>query len=202
MLQWALENLKWDELLGAFLGIVYLYFSVRQKVWLWPIGILSSSFYIFVFFRSQLYADMSLNVYYLVVSIYGWYHWLTRKDNSTHESIKITLLSLKAWGISLVLLVFFTVLLALALIYIPQKIGLTPSAVPWWDAFITSGSIIATWMLARKILEQWLWWIVIDAIAVGVFFYKELYFTVILFVVNTSIAVVGYINWRKDYYKQ
>lgn len=200
MLSWISEN--YIEIIGAVTGLIYLYFSIRQKIWLWPVGIVTSAFYIVVFFNNQLYADMSLNVYYLIVSIYGWYHWLLRKDNTYHDSIKISQLSVKGWLWYITVAAFLTLVFASILINIPQKLGLKPSSVPWWDAFLTAGSVVATWMLARKILEQWLWWIIIDAISTGVFFYKELYFTVGLFVVNTGMAIIGYIRWKKDLQKQ
>lgn len=197
MLQFFIDH--YLEIIGAVSGLIYLYFSVNQKVWLWPVGIVSSAFFVFVFFSSQLYADMSLNIYYLVVSIYGWHHWLRRKDNTSHESIKIAVLSVKNWIEYLFISVVLTICFSWILIHIPGKIGWQPSSVPLWDAFLTAGSIVSTWMLARKVLEQWLWWIVIDSISVGVFIYKDLYFTAGLFVVNTIMAIVGYIKWRKDY---
>jgi nicotinamide mononucleotide transporter len=190
------------EIIGAISGLVYLYFSVNQKLWLWPVGIISSAFFVVVFFKSQLYADMSLNIYYLVVSIYGWYHWLRKRDNVSHESIKITTLSEKNWLEYFLITGLLTIGFSWILIHIPEKIGWEPSSVPVWDAFLTAGSIIATWMLARKVLEQWLWWVVIDSISVGIFIYKGLYFTAGLFVVNTIIAFVGYIKWKKDYKMQ
>jgi nicotinamide mononucleotide transporter len=196
MLQWLLKY--YLEIIGTVSGLLYLYFSVKQNIWLWPVGLITSAFYIVVFYYSQLYADMSLNVYYLIVSIYGWQHWLQGKENVNHSSIKISLLSLRGWTTYVMWAFILTIMLGLLLVNIPQKIGLKPSSVPWWDAFLASGSIIATWMLARKILEQWLWWIVIDAISVGVFYYKELYFTAFLFVVNTIVAVIGYIKWKQD----
>jgi len=125
-----------------------------------------------------------------------------RKDNVYHKSIKISSLDPKEWTIYLAAATFITIALGLILVNMPQKLGFKPSSVPWWDAFLTAGSIVATWMLARKIIEQWLWWILIDAISVGVFFYKGLYSTVILFVVNTLIAIIGYIKWKKDLQRQ
>jgi len=200
MLPWFFDN--YLEIIGAVTGLLYLYFSVKQNIWLWPVGLITSAFYIIVFYNSQLYADMSLNIYYLIISIYGWRHWLLRKDNVYHKSIKISSLDPKEWTIYLAAATFITIALGLILVNMPQKLGFKPSSVPWWDAFLTAGSIVATWMLARKIIEQWLWWILIDVISVGVFFYKGLYSTVILFVVNTLIAIIGYIKWKKDLQRQ
>jgi len=200
MLPWFFDN--YLEIIGAVTGLLYLYFSVKQNIWLWPVGLITSAFYIIVFYNSQLYADMSLNVYYLIISIYGWRHWLLRKDNVYNKSIKISSLDPKEWTIYLAAATFITIALGLILVNMPQKLGFKPSSVPWWDAFLTAGSIVATWMLARKIIEQWLWWILIDAISVGVFFYKGLYSTVILFVVNTLIAIIGYIKWKNDLQRQ
>ena len=145
---------------------------------------------------------MSLNVYYVLVSIYGWYHWLVRKDNAKHSSIKIITLKVRDWIVYLVIVGVLTIGFAELLIHVPQKIGIKPSSVPWWDAFLTASSIVATWMLARKILEQWLWWIVIDGISIWMLIYKELYFMAALFVVYTFMAVIGYIEWKKDYQQQ
>jgi nicotinamide mononucleotide transporter len=191
-----------DEIIGLVTGLVYLYFSIRQNIWLWPVGIVASGYAAFVFFETQLYADMSLNIYYILVSIYGWFHWLLRNDNVSHKSIKISVLQFRDWIVYLALVVILTVIIAELLIHVPGKIGLKPSSVPWWDAFLTAGSIVATWMLARKILEQWLWWIVIDALSVGVLLYKELYFFAILFGVYTVMSVYGYKEWKKDYQRQ
>jgi nicotinamide mononucleotide transporter len=196
VLKWLSEN--HFELICAITGIIYLYFSVKQNIWLWPLGIITSGYSVIVFFNSHLYADMSLNVYYVVVSIYGWYHWVTQKNNSNQSSLKITVLSLKGWGSYLLALIVLSLIFAWILINIPQKIGIPPSALPWLDAALTAGSIVATWMLARKVLDQWLWWIVIDFISVGMYIYKNLNYIAILFVVNTIMAVVGYLNWKKD----
>lgn len=186
------------EIISTLSGLIYLYFSVKQKIWLWPLGIITSVYSVLVFYQEQLYADMTLNIYYIVVSIYGWFHWLTRKENATHNSIKIIILSVKDWLLYLLLVLIFTLIFAKILIVLPQKIGLKPSSLPWWDAFLFSGSILATWMLARKILDQWLWWIVIDSISIGVFIYKELYFYSGLFLVYTFMAFVGYQMWKKE----
>jgi nicotinamide mononucleotide transporter len=196
MFQWVLKN--YLEIAGVVTGLLSLYYSVKEKIWLWPYGIISSAFYIIVYYRTQLYADMSLNAFYVVISIYGWRHWLVQKDNVYHESIKISVLLAKDWFRYLAITLLLTVLFAFILLTVPQELGFTPSSVPWWDAFLSAGSVVATWMLAKKIIEQWLWWIVIDGIYVGIYIYKGLYITVGLFLVYTIMAILGYLKWKKD----
>lgn len=196
MIQWVLEN--YLELIGVITGLLSLYFSVKEKILLWPFGIISSTCYVIIYYHTQLYADMCLSVYYVIISIYGWRHWLLRKDNYNHKSIKIITLLAKDWFIYISITFILSILFAAILINIPQRLGLKPSSVPWWDASLAAGSVVATWMLARKILEQWLWWVIIDAISIKMYFYKELNWTVILFAVYTIMACVGYIQWKKD----
>jgi nicotinamide mononucleotide transporter len=183
------------EILGAVTGLIYLYFSIKQNIWLWPWGIITSILYIYVFFRAKFYADMSLQFYYLGISAYGWYFWQKGGKKEKGSVLPIIRAKVKEWF----LFVLITILLTLISGY-----GLdhyTDSPLPYWDAFTTAGSIVATWMLARKYLEQWLFWIVIDAVSLGTYIYKGLYPTVILFSVYTGLAVVGYFQWRKEWRK-
>ena len=186
------------EILGVATALAYLYFSVRQKIWLWPLGILTSLFYIYVFFEGNLYADMGLQIYYLVISFYGWYFWLFGGKNNIRNSLKVTELGTKL-SLSLIgtgIIIYW--LLVFALKTIPPLLDIPASDLLYWDAFTTAASVIATWMLARKILEQWLVWIIIDTVSMGMYIYKGLYLTSGLFFVYTLIAVYGYFEWKKD----
>lgn len=181
------------EVLGVITSLVYLYFSVRQIIWLWPFGIISSALFILIFFNSKFYADMGLQVYYLGVSIYGWIYWsrgvVDRSEKSTLPVIRIS--RQLAW----VLLVTGIVIM-LGIVYVLKNF--TDSDVPWGDGFTTAGSIVATWMLARKILEHWLVWVVVDSVAAGLYFYKGLYPSFLLYLIFTIIAVVGYFHWKRS----
>lgn len=183
---------NWIEITGAIISFIYLYFSIREKSALWIFGFLSSLLYIWVFFHSKLYAEISLQLYYLVISVYGWITW-RRKSVITHETVlhitcitsvrQVVLYLLSAVG------VYF--------VYCFVLVYLTDSPVPLADSFVGSLSVIATYMLAKKKIENWLVWIVVDAFAAGLYFYKELYPTTVLFVVYTVMAVVGYFQWKK-----
>lgn len=191
IIKWLSGN--YIEFLGAILGIAYIFFSIRQNILTWPVGLLTSALYVWVFFVSKLYADMGLQMYYVAISIYGWYEW-KKGDPKTHsESIKVSRIN---WKLAVILIIVS--LLLFVLIWFILK-NYTDSNVPVADSLATSLSIVATWMLARKILEHWLVWIFVDLFSIGLFWYKELYPTVVLFSVYTIMAIVGYFEWKKDF---
>ena len=191
IIKWLSGN--YIELLGAILGIAYIFFSIRQSILTWPVGLLTSILYVWVFFVSKLYADMGLQVYYVVISIYGWYEWLRGNQSNHAEPIQVSRLSMKLGFILSIVSLFLFIL-----IWFILK-NYTDSPVPMADAFATALSIVATWMLARKILEHWLVWIFVDAFSIGLFWYKDLLPTVILFVVYTVMAYVGYREWKREF---
>jgi len=199
LLHWfTLHSSLLIEILGVLFALIYLYFSIRQNIWLWPFGILTSAFYIYVFYHSRLYADMGLQIYYLVVSIYGWYYWLYGGKSGKKDSLGISFVTLKS-GLFLLLLTFVVYWLLLATLKnVPRWLDIPASQLIYWDAFTTAVSIVATWMLARKIIEQWWVWVVVDAVSMGLYIYKGLYPTAGLFLVYTGLAVVGYFQWKKD----
>jgi nicotinamide mononucleotide transporter len=184
------------EGLGVITALIYLFFSIRQKIWLWPFGILTSSFYIYVFFKGRLYADMGLQVYYLIISFYGWYFWIFGAKGQ--DKLKLTVLNRRLTIILLILTFVIYWILVLALKILPSLLEILPSDLLYWDAFTTAASIIATWMLARKIIEQWLVWILVDMVSMGLYLYKGLYLTAGLFLIYTVLAFVGYWQWKKE----
>ena len=183
---------NWVEVAGAVLSLIYLYLSIREKSALWIFGFISSVLYIFVFYESKLYADMSLSFYYLGVSVFGWINW-QRKDKESHTTqLHITRIKQQKELFQYIAGIFVTYL-----IYYIILEYLTDSPIPIADSVVGSLSVVATWMLAKKKIENWLVWIVVDAFAAGLYFYKELYPTAVLFVVYTIMAVVGYNQWKK-----
>ncbi len=208
-MDWITDN--WIEIFGAAAGIIYVFLEIRQKVWLWPVGIITSAVYLEVFFSGKLYADMSLQGYYLIISILGWYWWLkgtaAGKNNTTGTEeysqkepgrdaentggLKVTRLKTPTGVI-------------LAAVFIALHSGIwfilsnfTDSPVPGWDSFITSLSVIATWMLARKIYEHWYLWIIANAVSVILFTSRGLYPTMVLYFVYLIMSFAGLIEWKK-----
>jgi len=181
---------NWIEIAGVILSLIYLYLSIKQKVSLWIFGFLSSVLYIIVFFNTKFYADMSLQFYYLVISIYGWYNWKYGKPDS-ESKLPATKISKR-----LILQLVLSSILIYSIYYLVLA-KFTDSTIPKADSLVGMLSVIGTWMLARKLIENWLVWIVADGIATGLFYYKGLYLTSALFIIYTIMAVIGYIQWKK-----
>lgn len=194
VLLWISNN--YIELLGLIFGLLYILLSIKQNIWCWPVGFITSALYIYVFFVTKFYADMGLQVYYLIVSVYGWSHWMFGAKSKKQDDLKITKTNIKL-GIYLFLA---TIVLFVIISYV--LVNYTDSEIPYWDAFTTAASFVATWMLARKIIEHWIIWIVVDSVSLGLYIYKELYPTVILFAVYTVLAILGYIEWKKELKKK
>ncbi|MCG8306574.1 MAG: nicotinamide riboside transporter PnuC [Cytophagales bacterium] len=181
------------EVVAAALGFIAIYLQIRQNVWYWMVSIVMVSMYIYIYIDARLYADMSLQVYYLVISFYGWYVWLYGRQVNDHKAgLNVTATSKKLRSILAVVSLALFFLIAWILI------RFTDSDLPYWDSFTTSLSFVATWMLARKKIENWLVWIVVDAVSTGIYIYKGLYPTAVLFLFLTILAAVGYRKWRMD----
>jgi nicotinamide mononucleotide transporter len=183
------------EVLGTVLGILYILFSIKQNIFTWPSGLLSSLLYIIVFFQSGFYTDMGLQFYYVFISIYGWYHWLkgeTKSNNNEKSELPVKRLKYK---LALQLIIAFT-LIYITILFILLKY--TDSTVPFMDTLTTALSIVATWMLAKKYIEHWLIWIFVDIMSAGLYIYKNLWPTVLLFTIYTIMAVAGYREWKKS----
>ena len=182
---------NWIELLGSVLSIIYLYLSIKQRVSLWIFGFLCSLLYVVVFFQSKFYADMSLQFYYLGVSAFGWISWKAGKPENRKElPVKRTTPLSGAIILVIALVLYFLYYFILS--------EYTDSPLPKADAFTTALSIVATWMLARKMIEHWWLWIIVDSVSAGLYFYKALYPTAILFVIYTVMAIIGYRQWKKS----
>lgn len=177
------------EIVGAIVGLLYLWLEYKASIYLWFAGIVMPLIYIYVFYKAGLYADMGINGYYLLAGLYGWIMWMRRTGSSPERSITRTPLKLVLPLTAVCVLVFMAIAFLL--------IRFTDSTVPYADAFITALSIVAMWMLAYKYLEQWLVWLVVDIASCMLFFYKGLYPTTFLYGLYSVIAVFGYFKWKK-----
>lgn len=179
------------EVTATLLSLVYVWLSVKQKISLWIFGFLSAALFAFVFFQAKLYAVMTLQFYYLAISVYGWINW-KKAATDTGKEMPVKTINPRE------LLVFSLLTTATFLLYFYILRTYTDSPLPLIDSLTTALSITATWMLAKKIIEHWLIWIVTDIISASLYLHKELYSTSLLFVVYTIMAVVGFIQWRRS----
>ena len=187
---WLLTN--YIEIFGAALGILGVYFQIKQNIWVWPLGIIASAFYIIVFFSAQLYALMSLQLYFIAISIYGWYQWKHPQNQHKEKERPIIRLNFKNTMIYLILFIGLWLLLFLFFKFFTND----SSAV--WDSVVTALSLVASLMLAKKFIEQWLVWILADSIALVLYFFKQLYPTVIFYLILVVMAIIGFKQWKKE----
>ncbi len=191
---WNYCTENWLELSGFIIALFSIYFQIKQKPIYWPISIVMVSLYIFIFYQSKFYADMSLQFYYLIVSFYGWYFWIfgNRKSIDENKNVGVAKTSTR----QKIFLILLTILFFIAISFI--LIHFTDSPLPYGDAFTTALSFTATWLLAKKYIENWIFWLIVNPVSVGLYVYKELYLTAALFIILTILAVVGYYQWKKD----
>ncbi|MDR1860357.1 MAG: nicotinamide riboside transporter PnuC [Bacteroidales bacterium] len=203
VLHWAAEN--WIELVGAALGAVYTVLSIRQHILTWPVGLLTSAFYIVIFFQAKFYANMGLQFYYLGVSIYGWYYWLhgqeATPDSGSSGAASVSRVPAWMWPPLIAVTVIIFAAIAWLRFHYEADSGMSVYAL-YGDAFTFATGITATWMLARKYIENWLLWIVADTVAVVLFINQALWPTVGLYTIYTVMAVAGYFQWRRSLWKQ
>ena len=178
------------ELFAAVLGALSVYLSVRQNIWSWPTAIVNVVVYALVFYRARLYADMGLQVIYALLSLYGWYEWLYGGEDRT--ALRVSRTTPELGGRLAVIGLAGAGALGLLLR------GATDAALPFMDSFLSSTSLVAQWMMTRKKVENWLVWIGVDVLYVGMFTYKHLYITAVLYLVFLVLAIRGWIDWRRS----
>lgn len=181
------------EILGVALGIAYLLLAMKQNILCWYAAFFSTLIFIWLFWDVSLLMDSALNVYYLVMAVYGWWQW--RRGVTQAE------LPIQVWTLPRHLLVFAGVVVA-SLISGWLLTNYTSAAYPYWDSFTTWGAVVTTYMVAKKVLENWLYWVVIDSVAGVLYFNKELYLTALLMVLYVILVIIGWFRWLPQYREQ
>lgn len=184
-------QVNWFEIVAAILAIAYLILAMLQDIRCWVAWIISSLMYFFVMYSANLYMEALLQIFYIFIGLYGLYQWRFKADKK--DALKITTWSVKNHLIVISALVFLTSLSGYFLMIY------TAAASPFIDAFTTWGAIAASYLVAKKILENWFYWFVIDFVSVFLFISRELYPTALLFIVYLVLVVIGYSAWRKSW---
>ncbi|MEG2240108.1 MAG: nicotinamide riboside transporter PnuC [Alistipes sp.] len=177
------------QLVGIVLGLLYLWLEYHANIYLWVVGLIMPLVHGVLYYQAGLYADTSMQVYYILAGLYGWLVWHNAPKHSKQLQISHTPLRLVP------LLVVAYALVHLVLYIVLSEF--TNSTVPFWDSFTTALCVVAMWMLSRKYAEQWLVWLVVDVVTVGLYIYKDIPYTAGLYALYSTLAVVGYLRWRK-----
>ena len=176
------------EWIGAVLGVIAVGLTIKQKWWCWPVGIINVVIYIFVFFKVRLYADMGLQVGYVILQIYGWIMWV--RGGASHHGVTISRASRTLAALLVAMVVVFAAALGTFLRF------KTDAALPYWDSSITALSLAAQYLQAIKKIECWLLWVVVNLLSIGVFAVKGLYPTTGLYVLFLIMSFIGWKEWR------
>jgi nicotinamide mononucleotide transporter len=185
---------SWLEVVAVIFGILSVWFARKENIWVYPTGIINVLIYVYLCFFAGLYADMGINAFYFVMSVFGWYNW-SRRDESMHH-VPISSLTVKGWIFYLLIIAF-----AFGIIYYVLK-NFTDSSVPVYDSFTTALFIAGMWLMAIKKIENWLMWIAGDLLVIPLFAMKGLVFTSIQYIVFLVLAILGYIEWRRRLLKK
>jgi len=185
--------MTWLEPIAAGLGVLCLFFLIRQSLWAWPIGIAMTSLYALIFFEVRLYSDFGLQLIFCALQAYGWWFWVAHRDKAEADSqAPVVWLGARRLWPWLAMGAIGALALGLAMD------RFTNADLPYWDALTTSFSLVAQFMLARKYLENWLVWIGVDVVAIGVYAYKGLMLTSGLYALFLFMCVWGFWQWRRD----
>jgi len=186
---WQSVIQNWLEEVAVIVSIAGVWLTAKEKIISWPVGIVACAIYTYIFYVNLLYGDTALQVFYVVISFYGWYEWAY--GGQKHTSLHVSISSKRT-------LLILSILSVAGWLVLGKILTHTNTNVPYWDGLNTALSLIATWMTAKKLIENWLVWIVTDLSYVILYFYKDLKLTSFLYFIFTLLAIYGYYQWKKQ----
>lgn len=188
------------EFVAVFAGIASVWFSRKENILVYPVGLVNTIIYIYLSMKGHLLGEASVNFYYTIMSFYGWVVWSGR-DNQKHEAIlHITYSNRKEW---LQQLLFFTIFyIAIFISLTLAKQAFAPEAIPWADAFASATAYTGMWLMTRKKIENWIWWLATNIASIPLYFIKGYVFTSVQFMVLLLLAAAGLVEWRRKEKKQ
>jgi nicotinamide mononucleotide transporter len=188
-----LQNSSLLEYIAVFAGIISVVFSRIENIWVYPTGLINTVIYIYLSFKFHLIGEASVNFYYTVMSIYGWWLW-TRKDRKAQPLVIVTYSTQREWLQQAGFFLFFYVAIFSALTYLKRYF---PGAIPWADAFASATAYTGMWLMAKKKVESWWWWIATNLASIPLYYVKGLVFTSVYYVVLLVLAVFGLMEWKR-----
>ena len=190
----GIKQTTWIEFIAVFTGIASVWFSRLENILVYPLGIINTVIYIWLSLKGQLLGEASVNIYYTVMSIYGWMLW-TKRDETQQHLVQISFSNKKWWAYQLLFFAAFYLAIFFSLTYLKKSFA--PGVIPWADAFASSTAFTGMWLMTKKKVESWYWWIATNIASVPLYFVKQYVFTSVYYIVLLIMAVFGLIEWMK-----
>jgi nicotinamide mononucleotide transporter len=191
----GMKQTGWIEYIAVFAGIISVWYSRKENILVYPTGLLNTILYIYLSLKIGLLGEASVNFYYTVMSIYGWVMW-SKKNNQHENVVRITRASVKEWRYHLLFFAAFYVVLYFAIGWMSSK-NYIQGAIPWADAFASATAYTGMWLMTRKKVESWYWWIATNIASIPLYFVKQYVFTSVYYIVLLVMAVFGLLEWIK-----
>ena len=182
------------ECIAVFAGIASVWYSKAENILVYPVGLVNTIFYVYLSIKGQLLGEAAVNLYYTVMSIYGWYLW-TRENKEQQLVVQISFSDTKWWVQQGLFFVAFYVGIFISLTYLKKSFA--SGAIPWADALASAAAFTGMWLMAKKKVESWYWWIITNIVSIPLYFVKQYVFTSVYYVVVLIMAVFGLLAWRR-----
>ena len=189
-----MKNTTWLEYIAVFAGIASVWYSRIEIILVYPVGLINTIIYVWLSLKGQLFGEASVNLYYTVMSIYGWMLW-TKKDKEQHIIVHVKFSDRRWWFYQLAFFATFYLAIFISLTYLKRSFA--PGAIPWADAFASATAFTGMWLMTKKKVESWYWWIVTNIASIPLYFVKHYVFTSVYYFVLLIMAVWGLMEWRK-----
>lgn len=190
----GIKNTGWVEYIAVFAGIISVWYSRKENILVYPIGLINTSFYVYLSIKGDLFGEASVNFYYTVMSIYGWWLW-SKKDTRKQPVVRITY-SNKQWILyQFSFFAAFYLVIFLMLTYLRRDFN--PGLIPWADSLASAAAFTGMWLMTKKKVESWYWWIITNIASIPLYFVKNYVFTSMYYLVLLVMAVFGLIEWRR-----
>ncbi|TWI81637.1 nicotinamide mononucleotide transporter [Lacibacter cauensis] len=190
----GMQQTTWYEYVAVVSGIVSVWYSRKENILVYPTGLASTIIYIYLSYKYHLLGEAAVNIYYTVMSLYGWWLWAL-KDNAQHHLVSISFSNRRWWVYQLLFFAAFYVTLFVCLTFL--KNGFYPGAIPWADALAAGSAFTGMWLMAKKKVESWYWWLVTNITSIPLYFVKGLVFTSVYYAVLLVMAFFGLAEWKK-----
>lgn len=189
----GLLQTTWLEFVAVFAGISSVWYSKKENVLVYPVGLINTIIYIYLSFSAKLFGEATVNLYYTIMSLYGWWIWV-KKDNQ-EQNLQISYSTWKEWLVQIGFFVVCYITIYFSLEYL--KKAFAPGAIPWGDAFASAAAFTGMWLMTRKKIENWFWWILTNIACIPLYYVKGYVFTSVYYFVLLILAIWGWIEWKQ-----